>query len=274
MEIGVVAQRGNERATKLAGDVRAELVSEGVSVRVDEATAARLDVAGCPVEAMAEYPMVVSVGGDGTFLFVARRVGSTPILGVNVGEVGFLNAVSPAEATDRVAEEVERIRATGVPRFRDVPRLAATGEGLSIPPALNEVVVQGPQRGRRQGLEAEVRIDGSPYTATHADGILVATQTGSTAYNLSERGPLVHPNVAGLVVNEMAAVEPMPPLVIDQAAEITVHADGPERVVVASDGSERQWLDTPATVTVRVHDQPARIAGPRSDFLRALEKLN
>jgi len=273
MDIGVVAQRGNARATELAGEIRDELASRGVAVLVDGSTGAGLGVEGTPVHRMADCPLVVSVGGDGTFLFVSRQVGATPVMGVNLGEVGFLNAVSPLAATERVVEEVERIREVGAPRYREVPRLAAAGAGWSLSPGLNEVVVQGPQRGRDQGIDVEVRVDGSTYTATHADGVLIATPTGSTAYNLSERGPLLHPSVAGLVVNEMASVEPMPPLVVAETATITVLATGGEQAVVAVDGSERRWVETPASVTIEVHDEPGRIAGPRSDFFRALEKL-
>jgi len=273
MEIGIVAQRGNARANALAGDVRAALRERDVEVLVDVETGPELDVDGVPVDEMADCPMVVSVGGDGTFLYVARQVGSTPILGVNLGEVGFLNAVSPAEATERVLAEVERIRETGVPRYREVSRLEATGDGWSVPPAMNEVVVQGPQRGRGHGLEVEVLVDDAPYAVTRADGVLVATPTGSTAYNLSESGPLVHPEVAGLVVNGMAPVEPMRPLVVPLEAEVTVRGDGADQVVVTSDGSERRWIDAPATVSVGLADEAARIAGPRSDFFRALEKL-
>ena len=274
MEIGIVAKRGNPRATEVAGDIRAELVDDGVSVVVDEATGAALGVEGTPVTEMAGLALVVSVGGDGTFLFVARNVGPTPMVGVNLGEVGFLNAVAPAEATDRVAEEVERIRERGEPRCREVPRIVASGEGWSLPPGLNEVVVQGPQRGRSGGLDAEIRIDGSLYGATHADGVLIATPTGSTAYNLSERGPLVHPDVGGLIVNEMAPVEPMPPLVVEEVVEVTVRASGADRVAVVTDGSERRWLDPPATVSVGVHEEPGLIAGPRTNYFRALEKLH
>ncbi|HKJ57751.1 MAG TPA: NAD(+)/NADH kinase [Halobacteriales archaeon] len=273
MELGIVAQRGNARANALAGDVRVALSERGVGVLVDVETGGQLDVEGVPVAEMADCPMVVSVGGDGTFLYVARQVGSTPILGVNLGEVGFLNAVSPEEATERVLAEVDRIRETGAPRYREVSRLTATGDGWSIDPAMNEVVVQAPQRGRGNGLEVEVLVDGSPYAETHADGVLIATPTGSTAYNLSEAGPLVHPDVAGLVVNGMAPVEPMRPLVVPREAEVTVRGSGVEQVVVTSDGSERRWIDAPATVTVGLADEPGRIAGPRSDFFRALEKL-
>ena len=274
MEIGIVAQRGNAGAIALAEEIREALADRDVAVLVDEETGGALDVEGVPVAEMATCPLVVSVGGDGTFLFAARQVGSTPILGINLGEVGFLNAVPPAEATDRVEAEVERIRETGVPRYREVPRLSATGEGLSLPPATNEIAVQGPQRGRGNGVDLEVRVDGSTYAATHADGVLVATPTGSTAYSLSEGGPLVHPDVRGLIVNGMAPEEPMRPLVVPLDAEVTVRADGAERVVVTSDGSERRPIDAPATVAVELADEPGRIAGPQSDFFRALSKLN
>lgn len=273
MEIGIVAQRGNAGATALAEEIREALADRDVAVLVDEETGGVLDVEGVPVAEMATCPLVVSVGGDGTFLFAARQVGSTPILGINLGEVGFLNAVPPTEATDRVEAEVERIRETGVPRYREVPRLSATGEGLSLPPATNEIAVQGPQRGRGNGVDLEVRVDGSTYAATHADGVLVATPTGSTAYSLSEGGPLVHPDVRGLIVNGMAPEEPMRPLVVPLDAEVTVRADGAEEVVVTSDGSERRPIDAPATVAVELADEPGRIAGPQSDFFRALEKL-
>ena len=261
MRLGIVAQRGNDRAAELSADLAADLAADGVTVRLDEGTADAVDHPGVPVAEMATYPLVVSVGGDGTFLYTARHVGSTPILGVNLGEVGFLNAASPGEAGARVREEVERIRETGSPRYREVSRIEATGEGLSLPPAVNEVTVQGPQRGHGQGADVEVRVDGALYASGHADGVLVATPTGSTAYNLSEGGPLVHPAVPGLVVTEMAGGEPMPPLVV------------PEEVVVASDGSERQWVEAPASVTIRRAEEPARIAGPSAGFFRALNKI-
>jgi len=273
MELGIVAQRGNVAAGDLAGEMRAALRDRDVDVLVDETTGDHLGVDGVPVERMADCPLVVSVGGDGTFLYVARGVGSTPILGINLGEVGFLNAVSPAEATDRVLAAVERIRETGEPRYREVRRLSATADGLSVPPALNEIVVQGPQRGRGNGLDVAVRVDGSTYVDTHADGVLVATPTGSTAYSLSEGGPLVHPDVDGLVVNGMATVEPMRPVVVPPDATVEIEATGADHAVVASDGSERRTVATPATIAVSTTAEPGRIAGPQSDFFRALTKL-
>lgn len=273
MELGIVAQKGNDRATTLAGTVADALEADGVDVRVDEATGAVIDRDGVPTARLADCPLVVSVGGDGTFLYAARHAGPTPILGVNLGEVGFLNAVSPDDAVDAVLEEVAHIRDSGRPRFREVARLVARGGDWSLPPALNEVGVFGPQRGRGQGLEVTVRVDGAEFTAGHADGVLVGTPTGSTAYNLAEGGPLVHPDVDALLVTAMSPRSPTPPLAVGEDSEIEVRAEGAPSAVVASDGAARTEVETPIDVRVSVHPEPARIAGPPSEFFRALEKL-
>jgi NAD+ kinase len=273
MRVGIVAQRGNARAAYLAADVREMLTDEGVEVLLDTETAATLDVDGHDVEAFDDCDLVVSIGGDGTFLFAARGAGSTPVLGVNLGEVGFLNAVAPSEAVAATRRAVERYRETGDVSHREVPRVAASGEDWSLNPALNEVVVSGEQRGHGQGVDVEVRVDGSLYEATHADGVLVATPTGSTAYNLSEGGPLVKPGVDALVVTGMCPQEAMPPLVTSVDSEVTVRVDGPEYAIVSSDGRNRERVETPSIVTVGTTDDPARVAGPETDFFQALNKL-
>jgi NAD+ kinase len=241
--------------------------------------------------------LAVSIGGDGTFLYAARGAAGTPVLGVNLGEVGFLNAVGPEEAVEAVRREVETFRATtstdraggtgtgteaGVDGgsdadrldVREVPRLAAWSDGWRADPAMNEIVVQGPRRGHGGGVDLAVRVDGGRYAEGHADGVLVATPTGSTAYNLSEHGPLVHPDVDGLVVTGMSATDGMPPLVVPADAEVTVDVTGADRAVVVSDGRSAEVVRPPATVTVATTDPPVRLAGPRPDFFEALGKLD
>jgi NAD+ kinase len=273
MRVGIVAQKGNARAAFLAERI-VETLPDGVSVRVDTATAERLDREGTPVEEMDASDLVVSIGGDGTFLFAARGAGPTPILGVNLGEVGFLNGVAPDDAVETVEAVVAGYRETDTIPSREVPRLLATGDGdWSVHPALNEVVVQGPQRGHGAGLDYEVRVDDRVFASGHGDGVLVSTPTGSTAYNLSEGGPLVHPDVEGLVVTEMCAAESMPPLVVPGDAEVTVRATGAAFGYVSAD-STRKRIELPAEVRVRPADEPTRIAEPSSDFFRALGKLD
>jgi NAD+ kinase len=244
-----------------------------VEVWLDAATAGELDVAGRDVAAFSACDLAVSIGGDGTFLFAARGAGSTPVLGVNLGEVGFLNAVAPDDAVAATRREVEQFREYGSVNYREVPRVQASGDGWALTPALNEVVVQGEQRGHGHGVDVEVRVDGSLYEATHADGVLVATPTGSTAYNLSEGGPLVQPGVPALVITGMCASEALPPLVAGLDSDIEVRVDGAETAVVASDGARTERVDTPEVVTVERATEPARVAGPDADFFQALNKL-
>ncbi|MCF2166163.1 MULTISPECIES: NAD(+)/NADH kinase [Halobacterium] len=281
MHVGIVAQRGNERATSLAGEIREQLRALEVTVWVDTATAEALACAGeCgrDTTAFTDCDLVVSIGGDGTFLFAARGAGATPILGVNLGEVGFLNAVAPADAVEAVREEVNRYRETGAVRCREVPRVVAAGDGWASTPALNEVAIQGEQRGHGHGVAVDVRVDGSQYEATRADGVLVATPTGSTAYNLSEGGPLVQPSVDALVVTEMCGADALPPLVTGLDSEIRIRVEtlddgGEGRVVVASDGGRLTRVDPPVEMTVTAAAEPARVAGPAADFFEALSKL-
>jgi NAD+ kinase len=273
MKVGIVAQRGNGRAAGLAEQLRGRLADDGVEVVLDETTAGVLDVEGVPVDRLADCDLAVSIGGDGTFLYAARGAGTTPLLGVNLGEVGFLNAVAPEDAVEAVTAAVDSYRDDGRVPARELDRLVARGPDWTLPPALNEVVVQGPRRGPGGGVEYAVRVDGSLYSGGHADGLLVATPTGSTAYNLSEGGPLVHPEVDATVVAEMVAREPMPPLVAPSDATVTVAVESGEEAYAIADGRARRSLEPPAEVTVAVADEPVRAAGPAVDFFEALGKL-
>ncbi|ELZ25887.1 NAD(+)/NADH kinase [Natrinema limicola] len=273
--VGIVAQRNNERAQALAATLVDTIEREGARVVVDELTGEAVDATAVPVAAMAGRDLVVSIGGDGTLLFVAREVGPTPILGVNLGEVGFLNAVAPDDALAVVTDLVADLEETGTVEGRELARLQATGVDTewTLEPALNEVVVHGPRRGHGGGATIEIRVDGQQYAESHADGVLVATPTGSTAYNLSEGGPLVHPSADVLVVTQMAATESMPPLVVEPDSELTLTVSGTDTAYAISDGRNRQRLEPPATVSISLADDAVTLVGPQANFLDGLDKL-
>lgn len=275
--VGVVAKRDEPPAQQLATTIVAALADDGVAVVVDELTAGAVEdsVEGVPVGAMHDRDLVVSIGGDGTFLFVVREVGSVPIVGVNLGEVGFLNPVVPDEAVETVHTLVERLREEGDLACRSVPRIRASdvGDDWRLAPALNEVVVQGPRRGPAGGLDLEVSVDGRRFAAGGADGVVVATAAGSTAYNLSDGGPIVAPGVDALVVTLQCATDPMPSLVVDSGSEVTVRVAEPEEAFAVADGRVTQPLEPPATVRIRESDEPACLVGPTVDFFDALGKL-
>lgn len=276
--VGLVAQRDNERAQALAREIKTtleEVQSASVDIVVDELTGETIDDAGVSVDRMHDRDFVVSIGGDGTLLFVAREVGSTPILGVNLGEVGFLNAVSPADAVDAVTDLVTAATEADSLEGRTLSRLTATEANgdWSLEPALNEIVLHGPRRGHGGGATIDVRVDGRRYVESHADGVLVATPTGSTAYNLSEGGPIVQPSTDALVVTQMAAADAMPPLVVDPETPLEFTVSGAETASVISDGRNRHRLEPPVTVTVSLANEPITLVGPQGSFVDGLEKL-
>jgi len=269
MHVGIVAQRDNSQAAELADRLHRNVEP---SVSMDETTAEALGRPGTPVDELGECDFVVSIGGDGTFLFTAREVTPTPVMGVNLGEVGFLNVVSPEEAVGTVRRVAERFR-RGEPGLQELPQIRATGDDWSLPPAVNEVAVLGPRRGRNNGVGTEIRVDGELYSGSNGDGALVSTPTGSTAYNLSEGGPLVHPAVPAFVITEMCAEGPMPSLSVPTEATVTVRLEAADHAFVVADGRTRERVSPPTEVRLARAEENVRIAGPPLDFFAALGKL-
>ncbi|MFB6112176.1 MAG: NAD(+)/NADH kinase [Halobacteriaceae archaeon] len=272
MRIGIVAQRGNARAVELAATL-INGIEDDVTVAVDPETARALDRPATPVERLSETDLLVSIGGDGTFLFAARHARTTPILGVNLGEVGFLNAVKPSDAVDATRALIEEYEADGSIQSQPIPRLSASGPGWSLGPAVNEILVQAPQRGRGRTITTTVRVGGREYVDRDVDGIIVATPAGSTAYNLSEGGPLLQPTSGCLVVTPMSPAPAARPLVVEDDTEVTVEVTGTSAGVVVADGSRSNAVSGAVTATIGRAGIPAHVAGPGVDLFSALGKL-
>ena len=184
------------------------LADEGLDVGFDRETAQATGVAGFDLLDPSEFgracDLVVVVGGDGTMLGIARDVArhGLPLVGINQGRLGFITDVPANHWRDALAPmvrgdyEEEHRRMLEGEVWRDGERIFA---GLS----LNDVVVN---RGASSGM-LEVRVDvGDEFVANiRADGLIVATPTGSTAYALSAGGPIVHPSIAGWVVVPIAS---------------------------------------------------------------------
>jgi NAD+ kinase len=273
MRVGIVAQRGNERAVGVADEVAAAL-ADRAELSVDPETASALDREPTPVVGLADCDLVVSIGGDGTFLYAARHADTTPLLGVNLGEVGFLNTVAPSDAVSAARREVDHFEREGWVRSEPLPRVTASGDGWSLTPAINEVLVQSPQRGRGHAVTMAIFVDGERYLERAVDGLLVATPAGSTAYNLSEGGPLLRPSSGVFVITPMSPSPAARPLVVPQEATVRIDVDGQPEAIVLADGSQDKRIDLPASVRVEAAEQPARIAAPGVDLFGALGKLD
>lgn len=205
-----------------------------------------LSLTDCEVvsEADLDADIAVSVGGDGTFLGTASVVAGKdiPILGINTGRLGFLADVSPEnieQAFDRLAagdyltEQHSLIATTPHPQCTDVPPLA-----------LNEVAVL--KHDNSSTIEIAVSINDQPMTNYVADGLLIATPTGSTGYNLSAGGPIITPGTSALCLTPVAPHSlSVRPVVLPDNVKISLKVKSRSgRYLLASDGRSLSLPDS------------------------------
>jgi NAD+ kinase len=245
---------------RMLEDEAAELgVTEVKSVSPDDSAAA-----GCEV--------VLVLGGDGTFLRAAEfaRPSRAPLVGVNLGRVGFLTETEPEALPDTVRHIVERSYQVEERLTLDVD-VRVGGHVVARDWALNEASVEKTKRERM--LEVSVEIDDRPLTSFGCDGVVCASPTGSTAYAFSSGGPVVWPEVQALLVVPNAAHALFArPLVIspDSTVAITV-ADAGHDGVLGCDGRRTSIVPSGARVTVRRGAHPVLIA--RTHALPFTERL-
>lgn len=287
--VGLVAKPGLEEA----GDVLAEIVgwleARGSSAVFDAPTAALCGVPGATqvVTDNDRFPhevdLIVVLGGDGTLLATAGRIAranvDVPILGVNFGSLGFLTEVTLGELYPAL-ELALAGRTAEDPRLMLEVRIetAAPGGGPWI--ALNDIVITRGTLPRM--IDLDVTVDGQPVARFKSDGLIVASPTGSTAYNLSAGGPIVHPSVPAIVVTPIAPhTLTNRPVVIPAQSTIRIQgrtapaADTRSDTYVTVDGQISVPLPAGEVATVRAARKLLRLLRPTArtyfDVLR--EKL-
>ncbi|MHB1434727.1 MAG: NAD(+)/NADH kinase [Thermoplasmata archaeon] len=246
-EIGILANPTKPRALTLAAEIGDRLASRARVVYADE-TAERIG-GGRPHAPLTELDaeVVVAVGGDGTFLHAARST-AAPILPINAGTVGVL-AELHGDSPTVVEETVDRLL-TGRYSIEARLRLAVRLPGAAVPDATNEVAIHNPALGR-MGI-FEIGVDGRPVGRLRADGLLLATPTGSTAYSLSAHGPIVDPVVEAIVVSPLAPFRtPVRSVVLDPHSEVTVRpVDTGRGALVQVDGDADTVIPDGTQLTV------------------------
>jgi NAD+ kinase len=245
---------------RMLADEAADLgVTDVTSVRPDESAAAGAEV-------------VLVLGGDGTFLRAAElaRPCRAPLVGVNLGRVGFLAETEPEALPDTVKHIVERSYLVEERLTLDVS-VSIDGQVVATDWALNEASVEKTKRERM--LEVVLDIDGRPLTSFGCDGVVCASPTGSTAYAFSSGGPVVWPEVQALLVVPNAAHALFArPLVIspDSMVSITI-ADAGHDGILGCDGRRTTPVPAGARVEVRRGKEPVLIA--RTHALPFTERL-
>jgi NAD+ kinase len=202
-KIGIIGKHGDDRVVEAIKSLSDYLVAKGFDVYLDKITA-ELDL-GLPHEILERQTLgktvdlAIIIGGDGTLLNAARSLFNhdVPLLGVNLGRLGFLTDISPTDLEERL-EQIFAGEYHEEPRGLLHTRIYRQGELISQSSAFNDVVVHK-WNGARM-LEYETYIDGKFINTTRSDGIIVSTPTGSTGYALSGGGPILHPSLHAIVL--------------------------------------------------------------------------
>ena len=260
--IGLVAHPQKKGAAALALALREEFARRSVTIRLDGATAALLGdgTSGQAISSLGERcEMIIVLGGDGTILSTVRALGENlrPIFGINLGTLGFLTCLGPADYRQAVQSIVTGGYLLSLRALLDVEVYRA-GKQVERHLGLNDAVIS---RGALSRLiRLETCVNGALLTEYNADGLIVATPTGSTAYSLSAGGPLLTPD------SGVFAITPICPhtltnrsvIISDQArVEVRLHGQQ-EEIYLTVDGQKAIAMEPHDSVHIRraEHDLP------------------
>ncbi len=250
---GIVVKASNPKAVALAADMAAWLKRKGVSVYVEDKLGKAVKAARTcrPEEFRDRADLLIVLGGDGTMLYGVRIIGGArvPILGVNLGGLGFLTAVTMDEVYpllarvlkgDFVAEERMTLSV-------ELKKKGKAGVRMRV---LNDAVIKATSP---KLIRVEARINREYVTTYRCDGLIVATPTGSTAYSLSASGPVLYPTIHSIIVSPVCPFNlTNRPVVIPDWMTVEVSIpDGNPGVMLALDGQSEVGLEAGDRVTVK-----------------------
>ena len=277
--IGLFGKYGSKDVGNVIERLCAFVRERGLQVLLEAATAEFMDLPCAesrPIESISkEIDLAMVVGGDGTMLHVARSLArfGVPLIGVNLGRLGFLTDIS----TEQMYEELTRILDGDFETEERIlleAEVVRDGKVLHAANAFNDVVINKGQLARL--IEFETWLDGEFVNSTRADGIIVATPTGSTAYALSAGGPILHPTLPAIVLVPICphTLSDRPLAVSsDSRVEIVMTSTAQQNAHVTLDGQTNFSIHDNDRVRVRRAELPVTLIHPSRrnhyDVLRA-----
>jgi NAD+ kinase len=282
--VGLTAKQGLGAASGVLAELAGWLEARNVRPVFETETARLAGVpAGRPTVARDDLPrecdLLVVLGGDGTLIGMAGRIAraetDVPILGVNFGSLGFLTEITLPELYDAL-EATLAGRATIESRAMLTARTSRNNQPFADHIVLNDIVITKGAMSRI--IEISVIVGDLPVTRVRADGLIIASPTGSTAYNLAAGGPIVHPAVDAMLLTPIAPhTLTNRPVVIPASSEVHVRPimEANDEVFVTFDGQSGFSLEAGDLVSVRRAPRPLRIvkSANRTYFDVLREKL-
>ena len=277
---GLIVKFNDESVANTLNDVINCLSAHGIKPVLDNSTRGLIDghTTVATSELASSCDLAIVIGGDGTLLSAARSLvdHNVPIVGVNRGRLGFLVDVPP---DNKLCELSEILEGQYLEEHRSLltTRILREGETVGESYAFNDCVIR--VRDLLQIMDFDVIIDDVLVTHQRADGIIIATPSGSTAYSLSNGGPIVGPTIDALVVQPICAhTLTSRPLMVDAASSIRIHLwdDEIRKAQVICDGQIYMDAMLGDMIEIRRKDEPVRLLHPETyDYHRILrEKLN
>jgi NAD+ kinase len=209
--------------------------------------------------------VVLAIGGDGTILR-ALQLCEAKILGINSGSLGFLAEVDGPEVDVYLDRTIR-----GDYRVEERMRLKVTTDGERLFDCTNEAVVHTAQIAKIRHFE--IRLDDEVVERVRADGVIVATPTGSTSYSMSAGGPIVDPHLDAIIVTAIAPFKPASrPHVFPASARIHVRLVKPKECLLVMDGQHESSLKGSEDVVLTVSERRAKFIRFREDFYRRVEE--
>jgi len=274
IRLGVVGHLGYEGLPGVLATLRRLAPELGLSLAYEETIRG---VAGAAADGIVcdGHDVMLTLGGDGTLLRAARIAGDNPvpILGINLGRLGFLTC-APAEGLETALRRLAAGEYVVEPRMTlDARVLRPDGTARATFRALNDVVLH--KGGFARVVTLGVRANDETVAHYSADGVVLATPTGSTAYNLSAGGPVVYPTLETIILTPVSAhTLALRPLVLPPTAEVTLHVeDGPDELLVTVDGQVGATFTRGETLAVRRSAHPVPVIRfPEGSFFATLRQ--
>lgn len=265
MKVLIVSRIDNRDALGFAEKIRRVLEDTGSDVLFDYDTAKSLGGSGHPLaEASADVALVV--GGDGTILRTIQQMDKPiPVIGINWGEVGFLADLEPSEAL----EFIKTLH--GGFSVEERMRISLSGDRTFFGNALNEALIVTTRPAKM--LVFSIIVDGVTAEQFRADGLLISTPTGSTAYAMSAGGPIVDPRIQGFLLVPLAPyLLSSRPHLISSNRDLQIKLESSKPASLVIDGQVTFDLGTSMTITVKRSKNPALFVDIRRNFFEKVDK--